>query len=167
MIRTIWLATICLAVLSTLAVGKALMTHADSPVAERPTDQTTVGTGLVQDTLSKADRLEITYVRQEMPAPSALQPAELIVPAVSSPTPPVANKIISRHWRDPNAFSASAAKTEQTRQTAPDKKSKTVDRKGNQAADRSKPADPVKPCGRPGAFGGLLRSLNLSPACDS
>jgi hypothetical protein len=174
MIRTIWLATICLAVLSTLAVGKALMTHANSAVAERPANQTTVGTGLAQDTLSKADRLEITYVRQEVPAPSALQPApsaalpaELIVPAVSPPTPPVANKIISRHWRDPNAFSAAATKTKLTRQTAPDKKSKTVDRKGNQAADRSKPADPVKPCSRPGAVGDLLRSLKLSPACDS
>lgn len=110
MIRAVWLATICLAVLSTLAVGKALMTRADSPVAERPTDQATVGTGLVQDTLSKADRLEITYVRQEVRAPSALQPAELIVPAVSSVAPPVENKIISRHWRDPNAFPASATK---------------------------------------------------------
>jgi hypothetical protein len=167
MIRTVWLAIMCLAVLSTLAVGKALMTRSDYPVAERRTDQATVGTGPVQDTLSKADRLEITYVRQEVPAPSALQPAELIVPTVSSVTRPVANKIISRHWRDPNAFSTSATKTKLTRQTAPDKKSKTVDRKGNQAADRSKPADPVKPCTRPGAFGGLLRSLNLSPACES
>jgi hypothetical protein len=181
MIRTVWLATICLAVLSSLAVGKALMTHADAEVAERPRDQTTVGTGLVEDTLNKADRLEITYVRQEVPAPSALQPApsasqpapsasqpaELIVPAVPSITPPVANKIVSRHWRDPNAFPASATKTKLTRQTAPDKKSKTVDRKGNQAADRSKPADPVKPCSRPGAVGDLLRSLKLSPACDS
>jgi len=127
----------------------------------------TVGVGLAQDTLSKADRLEITYVRQEVPAPSALQPAETIVPAVSSPTPPVDNKIISRHWRDPNAFPASATKTKQTRQTAPDKISKSVDRKGNQAADRSKPADPVKPCSRPGAFGDILRSLKLAPACDS
>src|ERR1700681_494297 len=167
MIRAVWLATICLAVLSTVAGGKALMTRADSPVAERPTEQATVGTGLVQDTLSKADRLEITHVRQEVPAPSALQPAELIVPAVSSVAPPVENKIISRHWRDPNAFPASATKTKQTRQTAPDKKSKTVDRKGNQAADRSKPADPVKPCSRPEANGDLLRSLNLSPACNS
>ena len=102
-----------------MAVGKALM-RADSPVAERPTDQATVGTGLVQDTLGKADRLEITHVRQEVPAPSALQPAELIVPAVSSVTPPVENKIINRHWRDPNAFPASATKTKQTRQTGPD-----------------------------------------------
>jgi hypothetical protein len=167
MIRTVWLATICLAVLTGLAVGKAVMTRADHPVAGRPTGQTTDSAGLVQETLGKADRLEVTYVRQEIPAPSALQPAEAIVPAVSSPTPPVENKIISRHWRDPNAFPASAAKTKQTRQAAPDKKSKTVDRKGNQAADRSKPAEPVKPCNRPVAFGGLLRSMKLSPACDS
>jgi hypothetical protein len=167
MIRTVWLATICLAVLSSLAVGKAVMTRADTPVAGRSSDRMTFGTGHVQDTLSKADRLEITYVRQEVPAASALQPAELVVPAVSSVTPPVANKIVSRHWRDPNALSTSAAKTKPTKQTAADKKSKTADRKANQAADRSKPADPVKPCSRPGAFGGILRSLNLSPACDS
>jgi hypothetical protein len=167
MIRTVWLATICLLVLGGLAVGKALMTRADYPVVARSADRATVGTDLVQDALGKADRLEITYVRQEVPAPPALQPAEAIVPAVSSPSPRVENKIISRHWRDPNAVPASAARTKQTSQIVPDKKSKTVDRKGNQAADRPKPADPVKPCSRPAAFGDLLRSMKLSPACDS
>jgi hypothetical protein len=166
MIRTIWLATICLAVLSALAVGKAVITRAYSSVTERPTDQTTVGTGLTEDTLSKADRLEITYMRQEVPAFPALQPLDPVVPAVASAPPPAANKIISRHWHDPNAFS-SATKPKQNKQTASNKKSKTVDRKGDQAADRSKPAEPVKPCSRPGAVGDLLRSLNLLPACDS
>src|SRR6266852_4970330 len=84
MIRTVWLATICLAVLSALAAGKALMTRADSAITERPTHLTTIGAGLTQDTLSKADRLEITTVRQEVPASSALQPTEPVVPAVSS-----------------------------------------------------------------------------------
>src|SRR5882762_1089121 len=133
MIRTIWLATICLAVLSTLAVGKAVMTRAPS---ERPTELTTISTGLTQDTLGKADRLEITYVRQEVPATSALQPTEPVVPTVAPAPPPVANKIISRHWHDPNAFS-SATKPKQTKQTASSKKGKIVDRKDNQAADRS------------------------------
>jgi len=63
--------------------------------------------------------------------------------AVASAPPPVANKIISRHWHDPNAFS-SATKPKQTKQTASSKKGKIVDRKDNQAADRSKPAEPVK-----------------------
>jgi hypothetical protein len=167
MIRTVWLTMICLLVLGGLAVGKALMTRADYPVVARPADRATVGTGLVEDALGKADRLEITYVRQEVPAAPALQPAEAIVPTVSTPAPPVQNKIISRHWRDPSAFPASAAKAKQATQTVPDKKSKSVDRKVNQAADRFKPADPVKPCSRPVAFGDLLRSMKLSPACDS
>jgi hypothetical protein len=134
MIRTIWLATICLAVLSTLAVGKAVMTRAPSSATERPTELTTIRTGLTQDTLGKADRLEITYVRQEVPATSALQPTEPVVPTVApAPPPPVANKIISRHWHDPNAFS-SATKPKQTKQAASSKKGTIVDRKGNQAA---------------------------------
>jgi hypothetical protein len=133
MIRTIWLATICLAVLSTLAVGKAVMTRAPSSATERPTDPTTTSTDLTQDTLGKADRLEITYVRQEVPATSTLQPTEPVVPTVASAPPPVANKIVSRHWHDPNAFS-SATKPKQTKQTASSKKGKIVDRIGNQAA---------------------------------
>jgi hypothetical protein len=137
MIRTIWLATICLAVLSTLAVGKAVMTRAPSSATERPTELTTISTGLTQDTLGKADRLEINYVRQEVPATSALQPTEPVVPTVApAPPPPVENKIISRHWHDPHAFS-SATKPKQTQQTASSKMDKTVGRKGNQAADRS------------------------------
>jgi hypothetical protein len=142
MIRTVWLATICLAVLvfSALAVGKALMPRADL-ITERSSDLTTVGAGLTQDTLRKADRLQITYVRQEAPAPSALQPTEPVVPDVSSVRPVVENKIISRHWHDPNAFS-SAAKSKQPRQTASNNKNKTVDRKDNQVADRSKPMKP-------------------------
>ena len=137
MIRTIWLAAICLAVLSTLAVGKALITRTPSSATERPTGRT-IGTGLVQDTQGKADRLEITYVRQEVPAATLLQPIEPVVPTVAAVPPPVGNKIISRHWRDPNAFS-SATKPKQTKQTASGKKGKIVDRKGNQDADRSKP----------------------------
>jgi hypothetical protein len=166
MIRTIWLATICLAVLGTLAVGNAVITGANSSVIGQPTDQRTVGIDLTQDTLGKADRLEIAYVRREMPAASALQPSEPIAPPVASVDPPAASQIVSRHWHDPNAVS-SATKPKQTKQTAWNKKSKTDDGKSNQAADRFKPAEPTKPCSRPGAVGDLLRSLNLSPACES
>ena len=166
MIRTIWLATICLAVLGTLAVGKAVVTRANSSVIGQPTDQRTVGIDLTQDTLSKADRLEIAYVRREMPAVSALQPSEPIAPPIAMVNSPAATQIVARHWHDPNALS-SGIKRIQTKQTASNKKSRTDDGKSNQAADRSKPAEPVKPCSRPGAVGDLLRSLNLSPACES
>src|SRR4030088_2160573 len=93
MIRTIWLATICLAVLSTLAVGKAVMTRTPSSATERPTDLTTTSTGLTQDTLGKADRLETPSVLKEAPAASVLHPPEPVVPTVASAPPPVANKI--------------------------------------------------------------------------
>jgi hypothetical protein len=169
MIRTIWLATVCLAVLSTFAVGKAVLTRTSASATERPTDLTTLGTGPTRETLGKADRLEVTDMRPEAPPAAELQPIEPVAPAVAlavAPPPPVENKIISRHWRDPNAFS-SATKPKQARQAVSGKKGKIVDRKGNQAADRSKAAPPAKPCGRPGAVGDLLKSLNLSPACDS
>jgi hypothetical protein len=164
MIRTVWLATICLALVSALAAGKALRTPADPTVAELSADETTVGIGHAQDTLSKADRLEINYVRQETPPQAGLQSIEPVVPAVTPPRPPMETKIISRHWRDPNAFSSSLKDSQRTESK---KKSKNVDRKRNQAADRSKPSEPVKPCSRPGPFGDLLRAANLSPACAS
>jgi hypothetical protein len=162
MILTIWLATICLAVLGTLAFGKAVMTRAYSSATGQPADQMTVGVDLTQNTLGKADRLEFNYVRQEMPAASVLRPAEPVVPAVASVPPPTTSQIIGRHWHDPDA-----TKLKQAKQTASNNKSKTDNRKSNQAADRAKPAEPVKPCSRPGAVGDLLRSLNLSPACES
>jgi hypothetical protein len=86
MIRAFWLGTTCLAVLSALAIGKAVQ----KVVAEKPTDQTTVGTGLAQDALSKADRLEVNYVaRNEILPQPAVPPTVSIVPAVSSDPPPV------------------------------------------------------------------------------
>jgi hypothetical protein len=163
MIRTIWLATICLAVLGTLTVGKAVMTRAYSSVTGQQGGQTTVGIELNQNTSGKADRLEVTYVRQEMRTVSALQPAEPVGPTVALLPPPASSQIVSRHWHDPNTVSST--KLKQAKQGALNRKSD--DRKSNHAADRSKPAEPVKPCGRPGAVGDLLRSLNLSPACQS
>jgi hypothetical protein len=167
MIRTVWLTIACLALLGALAVGKALTTPVAPTTSEGQVDETTVGTGLTQDTLTKADRLEITYVRQETPAQSALPPTEPFIPPVPKIVPPVETRTISRHWRDPNARTSSAAKSKRHKQAVATKKRKSVDPKDHQAADRSKPAEQAKACSRPGAFGDLLRSLNLSPACHS
>ena len=157
MMRTMWLATTCLAVLGALAIAKALTTPV-APIVERQVDETTVATGLAQDTLTKADRLEIA--RQETPAQPALHPTEPFIPRVPTIVPLVQAKIISRHWHDTNATTSSVAKSKQPKKTA-------ATTKANQAADRSKLVEPVKPCDRTAAFGDLLRSLNLSPACDS
>lgn len=167
MIRTVRLAILCVVLVSALAAAKALRTDADSAVAELPADQTTVGMSYAQDTLSKADRLEINYVRQEMPSQPVLQSIEPAAPVVTPSRPPPENKIISRHWRDPHAVSSSLKNAKPAKQTDSNKTSKNVDSKRNQAADRSKPAGPLKPCNRLGPIGDLLKSVNLSPACAS
>ena len=181
MIRTVWLAIICVVLVSALAAGKALRTPADLAVAELSADETavdetivgetsvgetSVGMAYAQDTLSKADRLEINYVRPEILPQPVLQATAPAAPVVTPPKPPAETKIISRHWRDPNAFSSSLKNSKPARQSDSSKTSQNVDRKRNQAADRSKPAEPVKPC-RLGAIGDLLKSINLSPACAS
>lgn len=89
---------------------------------------TTITTGPTQGTLAKADGLEIADVRQEVPATSAMRPTEPAVQAVAS-AGPVANKIISQHWRDPNDFS-SATKQKQTGQTGSSKKGNSSIGKG-------------------------------------
>ena len=165
MIRTVWLAIVCLVLVSALAAGQALRMPADSPVAELAADGTTVGIDQVDDALGKADRLAINYVRREIPAQPVIPLVEPAAPVVTSPKPTIETKIISRHWRDPNAFSSSRRNSRQT--DSRNKTSKTVDRKRDQAAERSKPEEPVKPCNRLGTIGDLLRSVNLSPACAS
>jgi hypothetical protein len=167
MIRTVWLAIICVVLVSALAAGKALKTPADPASAELSADATTVGIGHAQDTLSKADRLEINYVRQEIPFQPVLQSIGPAAPVVTPPRPPVEAKIITRHWRDPNAFSSSLKNSKPAKQSDSNKTSKNVDRKRTQAADRSKSAEPVKPCNRLGPIGDLLKSINLSSACAS
>ena len=167
MIRTVWLAIICVVLVSALAVGKALTTPADRVVAALPADETTVGIDYAQDTLSKADRLEINYVRPEIPSQPVLQSVEPAAPVVTPPKPPVETKIISRHWRDPNAFSSSPKNSKPAKQRDSNKTGKNADRKRNQAADRTKSAEPVKSCHRLGPIGDLLKSMNLSPACAS
>jgi hypothetical protein len=163
MIRTVWLAVLCLGLDSALAAGKAVRTPAVPAVAELPTDDVTLGIDRARDTLSKANRLEVNYVREEPPPQLVSQSIEPAAPIITPPSPPTETKITSRHWRDPNAFSSSLKYS----QRAESKKKSKNDRKTDQAADRSKPSEPVKPCSRPGPLSDLLRAVHLSPACGS
>jgi hypothetical protein len=160
MIRTVSLVAVCLVVLGAMAVGKV----AKTPVPkndETAVDGATVGADLIQEPLTKADRLEITYVREEGPTQ---QPIDQINEAQKAISPPETH-IVSRHWHDSSALNSSAPKS---RQTITVRKAKaTADSRGGQVTDRSKPSEQVKRCDRTTAFTGLLRSLNLAPACDS
>src|SRR5258708_22602755 len=103
MIRTVWLALACLALLGTLALGKtAFTTHVASTSAQRPASEATIGrTDFTQETLAKGDWLEITQVHQEISAHSASQSTQSLIPSVPTIGPPVDRKNIIRHWHDP------------------------------------------------------------------
>jgi hypothetical protein len=161
-----WLTIACLAVLASLLVGKALKTPV-ALAAVTPIDETTIGTGSVQDPLTKADRLEFARVRPEIPAQSALEPTEPLSPPVPTSGLPVKTKIVSRDWHDPDATASLAGKSKQLAPMATGKKAKSVHPKGRRTADRSKPAGHAKPCQRNGTIGDLLKSLRLSPTCVS
>jgi hypothetical protein len=165
MIRTVWLVAACLAVLGVVAVGKTLRAPAPLPLPEMLVDRTTVGAGLAQEAMIKADRLEISYVREERPTQPALQPIAPIIPEAQKPISLPEAHIISRHWHDSNALNSSAPKS---RQPITVRKSKAAaDSKGSQVTDRSRRGEQVKRCDQTTAFRGLLRSLNLAPPCDS
>jgi hypothetical protein len=163
MIRTVWVAAGCLVVLGAMAAGKVAKAPAAQITEEKSVAGATVGTDLAQEPLIKADRLVVTYVREEKPSQSTLQPIDQVIPEVQKIISPAETNIVSRHWHDPNAVKSSISKS---KRTAKNSKS-SADSRDGQAADRSKPSEQTKRCDRSAAFSGLLRSLNLAPACDS
>jgi hypothetical protein len=163
MIRTVRLAAACLVVLGAMAAGKVANTPAAQTPDEKPQDGATVGADWAREPLIKADRLEVTYVRQETPSEPTLQPIDRIVPEVQKMNSPAKTNIVSRHWHDPNATNSSTAKSKRTA----NKGKSAADSRDSQAADRSKPSEQTKRCDRTAVFSGFLRSLNLAPACDS
>src|ERR1700676_2815890 len=144
MIRTVWLAIACLAVLGALGIGKALTTPVPPASAEVLFDETTIGADFGQEALKKADRLEGAYVRPQPMAPPVLQPPEPLSPAIPSTVREGEMKILGRHWHDPNAPVSSAAKIKQNQQALSNKK-RTLDPKRNQSADRAKSPSPQNP----------------------
>ena len=64
--RIVGLPIVCLVLLGAIAI-KAGTAASRPPNTERLPDQTTAGSGLPQDTLTKADKLEIAYERKVIP----------------------------------------------------------------------------------------------------
>jgi hypothetical protein len=167
MIRTIWLALACLAVLGAVAVGKVLKTPATPTTRETPADGAAVDMGLTQEPLAKADRLQTTNVHQEASTEMTSRPIEPVASDVPNSISPEETIIVNRHWHDPNDTNYATAKSKQFRGAATARKGKSAaDPRGGQAADHTKPPAQTKPCNRTGV-GDFLRSLNLSPPCDS
>jgi hypothetical protein len=157
-IRTVWLATLCL---SGLAAGVAINAETSTPpptVGASP-EQTTVGETFSRDTLTKADKLEIAYVREPVAADS-IMPVAMASDEISPqrPVPTATPKIVSRHWHDPHARKPATA--------SPDRRIKIRESKKSRNVERGKVTLDLRPCRRPEGIAGLLRILNLSPGCD-
>jgi len=136
-------------------------TSTPPPTVEASPDQATVGQAFSQDTLTKADRLDIAYVRRDdaLVEPAMLvtkSPDETPPPSLGPATPP---KIVSRHWHDPNARKSAAVSPHRRIKSQEPKKSKNV--------ERAKATVELRACRRPEGFTELLRALNLSPGCDT
>jgi len=166
MIRTMWLAALCLSGFGTM-VAICGGTPTPPPIVEVSPDKTTIGIGSSQDTLTKADKLEIAHVRD----PPAAEP---VMPVATAPdetppqplSPPATPKIVSRHSHDPNAKKVAAVSPGRRIKGQESKKSKNVERAKLPVELRPLPVD-LRPCRRPEGFAGLLRVLNLSPGCDT
>jgi hypothetical protein len=158
-IKTVGLAVLCLIGLGATVAIKAGTPTPPSKAGASP-EQTTVGTGFAQDTLTKADKL-VAYVRD----PVAVEPVMLVTKAPDEtqpqpPSPPATPKSVSRHSHDPSAKKVAAA--------SPSRRIKSQESKKGRNVERAKllPVE-LRPCRRPEGFAGLLRALNLSPGCDT
>jgi hypothetical protein len=110
--------------------------------------------------LTKADKLEIAYVRDavavESTALATKAPVKFSLQPLSSTATP---KIVSRHWRDPNAKRSAAV--------SPGRRIKSQEVKKSKNVDRGKATVDLRVCRTPEGFAGLLRALNLSPGCET
>jgi hypothetical protein len=158
-IRTVWLAVLCSIGLGAMVVIRA-ETRMPPPTVRPPPEQTTIGESSSQDTLTKADKLEIAFVRDRV----APKPVMLVTTAAdqtpSRPSSPVATMHnVRRHRHDHNAKKSAAVSAGRRIKSPEPKKARNV--------DREKPMVDLRPCRRPEGFSGLLRVLNLTPACDT
>jgi hypothetical protein len=161
--RIVGLPIVCLALLAAIAI-KAGTAASRPPDIEPIPDRPTAGSGVPQDTLTKADKLEIAYVRKVAPVDPVTQFAKA-TPEPSLQLPTTVPKVASRYWHDPHSKKVTKGSQDQRIKSSQSRK--------GQEAKKSKNVEPPKaivdlrPCRRPEGFAGLLRALNLSPGCDT
>jgi hypothetical protein len=150
-IRTIWIAALCLADLGGLFATRVTASISEGAVR----DPATVGTSFAQDTLMKADRLDLTYLRY---------PAENIPVA---PTEPIAAEIVptkpatSAKIGNPHPPGRSA---QRNAVVLPRPRPKI--RPAKNAKDVVKASVDFKACHQQNGFGGMLISLSGAPRCE-
>ena len=172
MLRTMWFALFCLAVLGAMITIKVATTPAFLAVAA--THQTAIGIAFGPNTAAKSDRLPIPDIRKPTeadPVPPVATTMPVEAPSSSLETTNKAinettrktidatpKKIARRHWQDSNAKLIA--------DSPPRPHAKAQSEKTDADNDHGKTTSNVFRC-RQDAFGNLLRSLDLSPHCGS
>jgi hypothetical protein len=163
LIRTVWIAAFCLA-----GLGGTFATRVTASISEEAVPgPTTVGTSLLQDTLCKADKLNVGYVRyptERAPVGNApvantpAVPAEPVAAEIEPAKPPATAKAGSSHAPDPVARRAAVVLPKPRPRNTPAKHAKGV---GLARAT----VDP-NTCHQQDGLGGMLISLSGSPRCE-
>jgi hypothetical protein len=160
MIRTVWLGLFLLLGIAALASFRFAF-NPRQPVAltkaaafvSADAEPSSVGTTVASDTLTKGDRLQVVYVGPPVgvkPAATADVPA---TPPISAA--PIAPKITSRHWHDPNDPKV----TQRTKQ-----KAKARDSRKIAPAVERKPAVEASSC-KPDGLQALRQLFNTPGNC--
>jgi hypothetical protein len=163
LIRTVWIAAFCLA-----GLGGTFATRVTASISgEAGPGPTTVGASPLQDTLCKADKLNVGYVRY----PAERAPAENAAVANTSPVPaePVAAEIEpAKRPATAKAGSSHAPDPVARRATVVLPKPRPRIRPARQARGVGLARATVDPntCHQQGGLGGMLISLSGSPRCE-
>ena len=151
-------AALILVGLSTLAIMELETPPRTTKTASEPLAQSTVGMSESRGTLTKADRLEIPYAKNEPPAQPISSVEPMTPPDVTPIIPQQASNKIDQHRRGANEKKVVVAK--------PKPRPKHPESKKAAKTDRSKATIEIKSC-RPNAFDGLLKALDIAPGCET
>jgi hypothetical protein len=147
MIRTVWISAFCLAVLGGLFASR--VTASMPSTEEAVLDPTEISAKLVQDTLTKSDRLDVSYRSVEtVPA----LPMESIAVVLTKPRPNTNGG--SQHLSGPNANRVSVM--------LPKPRTRIRLAKNNNPA---KTTPDSKTCQQPDGLSSILMSFTGSPRC--
>jgi hypothetical protein len=119
-----------------------------------PLPQSTVGLSASRDTLTKADRSEISYVQYDPPAQRISSVERMPPQDPMAIIPQEVPKIVDQHKRGAVVV------------MLPKPRPKHTASKKTANTERSKVTIAPKSC-RPNTFDTLLKALNLSPACET
>ena len=152
-IRTVWIAAFCLA-----GLGGLFATRVTASIPEEIVrDPTTVGTSLVRDTLTKADKLDVRYLRRSMESIPVLT-TEPIAAQIVPTKPTTSAKIGSPYPPGPSAHRIAVL--------LPKPRPKIRLAKNVKDAGLARASVDPRACHQQGGLGGMLISLSGSPRCE-